>query len=58
MEESFLSAIQLHCFNNVRHTEIHTAEALVSVLSALEVEIATEELKNTNHQVLIKSQKN
>jgi len=40
---------------NVRQTEIHTAEPLVPELSAFEVKMAIEKLKN---EVLIKSQQN
>ena len=38
--------------------ETHTAEPLVPEPSAVEVELAIEKLKTTNHQVLIKSQPN
>jgi hypothetical protein len=58
VEESFLSAIQLHGFNGVRQTEIHTAGPLVPEPSDSEVEMAVEKLKDTNHQVLIKFQQN
>ena len=51
VEEPFLSA------NDIRQTEIHTAEPLVPEPSASDVEMATGKL-NTNHQVLIKSQQN
>ena len=40
MEEPFLSAVDVHGVNDVRQTEIHTAEPLVPVLSASEVEMA------------------
>jgi hypothetical protein len=48
--------LNVHGINDVRETEIHTAEPLLSVTSAYDVEIATEKLKDTNHQVLIQSQ--
>jgi len=51
VEEPILSA------NDIRQTEIHTAEPSVPEPSASEVEMATGKL-NTNHQVLIKSQHN
>ena len=44
--------------SDVRQAEIHTAEPLVPERSALEVELAIEKLKVTNHQVLIKYQQN
>jgi hypothetical protein len=40
VKEPFLSAIELHCVNDVRRIEIHTAEPLVPEPSAFEVEIA------------------
>ena len=42
-----------HGDNVVRETEIHTAEPLVPELSAFEFEMTIENLKDTNHQVLI-----
>jgi hypothetical protein len=44
--------------NDVRQTEIHTAEPLVPKPRAFEDELATENLfkKTTNHQVFVKSQ--
>ena len=42
----------------VRQTEIHTAEPLVPEHSAFDVEMAIENLKGTNHQVLIRFQQN
>jgi len=53
----FSQLLILHGVNDVRQTEIHTAEPLVPKPSAFEVELAIEKLKITNHQVLIKSQK-
>ena len=51
-----LSYFNIHGVNDVRQTEIHTAEPLVPESSAFEIELAVEKLKFTNHQVLIKSQ--
>ena len=51
MEEPFVLA------NDIRQTEIHTAEPLVPEPSVSEVEMAIGK-PNTNHQVLIKSQQN
>jgi len=45
VQEPFLSAIELHGVNDVRQTEIHTTEPLVSETSAFEVEMAIEKLK-------------
>jgi hypothetical protein len=42
-----------HGDNDVRETEIHTAEPLVPELSAFEFEMTIENLKDTNRQVLI-----
>jgi hypothetical protein len=58
VEELFLSAIHVRGVNDVRQTEIHTAEPLVPEPSAFEIELAIEKFKVTNHQVLIKSQQN
>jgi hypothetical protein len=46
--------LNVHGVSDVRQAEIHTAELLVPEPSALEVELAIEKLKVTNHQVLIK----
>ena len=46
MEELFLPAIELHGVNDVRQTEIHTAEPLVPEPSASEVELTIEKLKS------------
>jgi len=54
----WLQVMNTHGFNDVRQTEIHTAEPLVPKASASEVELAIEKLKGTNYQVLIKYQKN
>jgi hypothetical protein len=45
VEESFISAIECTEVNDVRQTEIHTAEPLVPEPSDSEVEIAIEKLK-------------
>jgi len=50
--------LNAHGVNDVRHTEIHTAEPLVPETSAFEVEMAIEKLNVTNHEVLTKSQQN
>jgi hypothetical protein len=46
VEEPFLSAFEYKCFYDVRQTEIHTADPLVLELSAFEVELHIEKLKN------------
>jgi hypothetical protein len=58
VEKPFLSAIEctVHGANDVRHTEIHTAEPLVPQPSACEIEMASEKLKLKNHHVLIEPQ--
>ena len=61
MEETFLSAIEctVHRFNDIRQTELHTAEPLVPETRAFEFKLAIEEPKKvTNHQILIKYQEN
>jgi len=47
VEEPFLSDVDctVHGVNDVRQTEIHTTEPLVSEPSAIEVEVANEKLK-------------
>jgi hypothetical protein len=51
MEELLLSGVECTGrFNDVRQTEIHIAEILVSEPSSLEVKIATEGWKDVNHQ--------
>ena len=45
--------ILIYLINDVRQTKIHTAEPLVPMLSAFEIEMAIEKLK-----ILIKSQQN
>ena len=54
----FSQFLNVHGAKDVRQEEIHTAEPLVPEPSAFEVELAIEKLKTTNHQVLIKSQRN
>jgi hypothetical protein len=49
----FSQILNVHAVNDVRQAEIHTAEPLVPELSALQVELAIENQKVTNHQVLI-----
>jgi len=46
VEELFLPATELHKVNEVRQTEIHTAERLVPELSAFELELTIEKLKS------------
>jgi len=50
--------LNVHGVNDVRKTEIRTAEPLVPEPSAFEFAVATVKLKSQNHQVLIKSQQN
>jgi len=45
--------LNIHEVNEVRHTEIHTAESLVPTLSVFEIERAIVKLK-----IFIKSQQN
>jgi hypothetical protein len=42
----FSQLLNAHGVNDVRHTEIHTAEPLLPEPSAFEVELATEKLKS------------
>ena len=53
----FFQLLNVHGVNDIRQTEIHTAEPLVPETSAFEVDLAIEKLKVTNHQV-IKSHQN
>ena len=46
MEETFSQLLNVHGVNDVRHTEIHTAEPLVPEPSAFETELAIEKLKS------------
>jgi hypothetical protein len=50
--------LNVHGVNDVRHTEIHTAEPLVPQPSAFEVELAIGKLKSHKSAVLIKSRQN
>jgi len=50
--------LNVHGVNDVRQTEIHTAEPLVPEPRVFEFELVIEKLKVTNHQVLIKFQQN
>ena len=50
--------LNIHELNDVKQTELDTAKPLVPEPSVFEFELAIEELKVTNHQVLIKSQHN
>jgi len=52
--KSFSHLLNVHGINDVKQTEIHTAELLVPESSASDFELAIEKLKGTNHQVLIK----
>jgi hypothetical protein len=56
--DHFSQLLNVHGFNDIRQTEIHTAELLVLEPSDGEFEMIVEKLKDTNHQVLIKSQQN
>ena len=48
MRNHFSQILNVHGFSDVRQTEIHTAEPLVPETSALEVELAIENLKIHN----------
>jgi hypothetical protein len=50
----FCQLLNIHRVNDVRQTEIHTAEPLVSEPSSFEVETSIEKLNGINCQVLIK----
>ena len=54
----FSQFLNVYGAKDVRQEEIHKAEPLVPEPSVFEVELAIEKLKTTNHQVLIKSQRN
>ena len=54
----FSQLLNVHGVNDIRHTEIHTAEPLVFEPSAFEFELAITKLKVTNHRVLIKFEQN
>jgi len=46
--------LNVHDVNDVRQTEMHAAEPLVTEVSCFEVKIAIENLKDINYQVPIK----
>ena len=54
----FSQLLNIHGVNDVRQTELHTAEPQVPEPSTSEAELAIEKLKRHNHQVLTKSQQN
>ena len=54
----FFQILNIHGVNDIRQTEVHTAEPLVPEPSASEVELAIGKLKSHSHQVLIKYQQN
>ena len=54
----FSQLLIVHGVNDIKHTDIHTAEPLVPEPSAFEVELAIEKLKSHKSPVLIKSQQN
>jgi hypothetical protein len=53
----FSQLLNVHGVNDVRQIEIQTAEPLMPEPSALQIQLANEKLKITNHQVLVKSQR-
>ena len=54
----FSQVLNVHGVSDVRQAEIHTADPLVPETSALEVELAIEKQKVTNHHVMTKYQQN
>jgi hypothetical protein len=48
----FLQLLKINVVNDVRHTEIHTAEPLMPEPSAFEFEKIIEKEKDTNHRYL------
>jgi len=50
--------LNVHCVNGVRQTETHTAELPVQSQVPLRLRWLLKTYKDTNHQVLIKSQQN
>ena len=48
----------MHGVNDVRQTEIHTAEPRVTEVGVFEFDLAIEQLKFTNNHLLIKSLQN
>jgi len=55
-KNNFSQPFNVHGVNEVKQREIQTAEPLLLEPRVFEVEMAIEELKDTNHQVQIKSQ--
>jgi hypothetical protein len=54
--DRFSQLLNVRGFNDLRQKKLHTEESLVPEPSAFEFDMATTgQLKNTNHQVLIKS---
>jgi hypothetical protein len=58
VEETFSQLLNAYGLSEVRQAKVHTTEPLVPWPNIFEVEMATEKLKDTNHQVLINSQRN
>jgi hypothetical protein len=58
VEEVFTLSAELHAVNEFRQKETHTAEPLVLEPSASEVELAIQNYKVSNHQGLMKYQRN
>jgi hypothetical protein len=58
MEESFFSVIALHGVNDVCQTATHAAGPLLPQPSAVEADMTVQNLKETNHRLLIKFQQN
>jgi hypothetical protein len=54
-QNHFSWLLSAHGFSDLRQTEIQTAQLIVPQLSAFQVEIAIEKVKN-HHHVLVKSQ--
>ena len=52
----FSQLMNIHGVKDIRQTERHTAQPLEPKSSAVKVELASEKLKFTNHQVMTKSQ--
>ena len=50
MKELFLPSIEVHVVNDVKQTEIHTAEPVVPEPSASDFELAIEKLKSHKSQ--------
>jgi hypothetical protein len=57
-EVTISQLLSSHGVNDVRQPEKHTAEPLITEPSVLEFYVAVDKPKNTNRQVLIKSQQN